>query len=411
MQEATFQIVLSIREKFNFISSYLNERAIRIWCATEVKNYNQEFGKGGSTVIHLATGISYPTIRTGLSELNSKKTLNKERIRNPGGGRKKITNKYPDLLDTLESLVDPSSRGDPESPLRWTCKSVRNLAEELNKNGYQLSFRTVCDLLEELGYSLQANRKTKEGISHPDRDKQFKYINTSVKSFQKKGFPAISVDTKKKENVGDYKNIGREYALKGRPIETKTHDFPNKKLGKAAPYGVYDLMHNKGWVNIGISHDTAEFAVNTIRTWWRKMGKPLYKNAEKILITADCGGSNGYRNRLWKWELQRLANEIKKEIHVRHFPPGTSKWNKIEHKMFSFITKNWRGKPLISLETIVNLIGSTRTKNGLKIKVMLDKKIYEKGRKVSDEDYSTINIKNGRFHGEWNYVIMPKLEN
>lgn len=408
MQDTSFHRILLIKEKFDSISSYLNERALRIWCATEVKNHNKEFGRGGSTAVHRATGISYPTIRSGLCELADKKKLDKNKIRRPGGGRKKITDKYPDLLHDLESLVEPLSRGDPESPLRWTCKSVRNLSEELHNKGYSLSFRTVCDLLAELDYSLQSNKKTNEGMSHPDRDRQFRYINKVVKLFQKSNLPTISVDTKKKENIGEYKNVGKEYRPKGNPIKTNTHDFPNKELGKAAPYGVYDLKQNKGWVSVGISHDTAEFAVNTIRSWWRKMGKPLYKNADRLLITADCGGSNSYKTRLWKWELQKLSNELKKEIHICHFPPGTSKWNKIEHRMFSFITMNWRGKPLETLETIINLIGNTKTKNGLAIKVIADKNKYEKGRKISDEDFKLINIKHRNFHGEWNYIIKPK---
>jgi len=408
MQDANLKRLLLIKEKFDSISPYLNERALRIWCATEVKNHNKIFGKGGNTIVHRATGISYPTIRSGLLELANKKKLDKNKIRKPGGGRKKLRDKYPTLLYDLELLVEPLSRGDPESPLRWTCKSVRNLAEELNKKGYPLSFRTICDLLVELDYSLQSNRKTKEGEDHFDRDKQFRYINKTVKFFQRNNFPSISVDTKKKENIGEYKNSGKEYCPKGTPIKTNTHDFPNKELGKAAPYGVYDLMKNKGWVSVGISHDTAEFAVNTIRSWWYKMGKPLYKKADRLLITADCGGSNGYKSRLWKWELQKLSDELKKEIHVCHFPPGTSKWNKIEHRMFSFITMNWRGKPLESLETIINLIGNTKTKNGLSIKVIVDKNKYEKGKKISDEDFSLIHIKKCKFHGEWNYMIKPK---
>jgi transposase len=408
MQDTSLKRILLIKDKFDMISSYLNERTLRIWCATEVRNYNKLFGSGGSTVVHRATGISYPTIRAGIQELTEKKKLDKNRIRKVGGGRKKLREKYPDLLNDLELLVEPLSRGDPESPLRWTCKSVRNLATELNSKGYKVSFKKVCDLLNDLGYSLQSNQKTKEGQKHPDRDKQFKYINKAVKIFQKKGLPVISVDTKKKENIGEYKNSGKEYSPKGKPIKTNVHDFPNKELGKAAPYGVYDLAKNEGWVSVGISSDTAEFAVDTIRTWWYKMGKPIYKRSQRILVTADCGGSNGYKNRLWKWELQNLSNEIKKEIHVCHFPPGTSKWNKIEHKMFSFITMNWRGKPLTTLETVVNLIGNTKTRTGLKVKVAIDNKKYEKGKKISDENFKLINIKRKIFHGEWNYIIKPK---
>lgn len=405
MQATDLQQILLIKNKFDSISKYLDERAIRVWCATEAKSYNKIYGSGGSTAVHRATDISYPTIRAGLKELKNKKELINNRIRTPGGGRKKITELYPNLLYDLDLLVEPLSRGDPESPLRWTCKSVRNLAEELSKQGYSLSFRTICDLLADLEYSLQSNKKTREGLNHPDRDSQFKHINKLVKTFQNENLPVISVDTKKKENIGNYKNAGKEYCKKGAPIETNMHDFPDKKLGKAAPYGVYDLTQNKGWISVGISSDTAEFAVNTIKTWWYKMGKALYKNSDKLLITADCGGSNGYKNRLWKWQLQLLANKIKKDIFVCHFPPGTSKWNKIEHRLFSFITMNWRGKPLNSLETIVNLIGSTKTKHGLKVKVVVDNNKYIKGKKISDVEFDSILIESNKFHGEWNYCI------
>lgn len=411
MQNVSLQRILLVKDKYDSIASYLNERALRIWCATEVKNHNKEFGRGGSTVVHRATGVSYPTIRAGLHELTEKKKLDSTKIRRPGGGRKKIKDENPDLLFDLESLVEPFSRGDPESPLRWTCKSVRNLANELMIKGYSLSFRTVCNLLEELEYSLQSNKKSKEGMNHPDRNDQFNFINRTVKKFQKKISPVISVDTKKKENIGEYKNSGKEYRPKGKPLKVNTHDFPNKKLGKAAPYGVYDITKNKGWVSVGISHDTAEFAVNSIRTWWAKIGKPQYKKSKSLLITADCGGSNGYKVRLWKWELQKLANELKMEIHVCHFPPGTSKWNKIEHRMFSYISKNWRGVPLVTIETVINLIGNTKTKTGLTVDVILDKRKYEKGRKISDEDFGSINIKCNPFHGEWNYIVKPKTTN
>jgi transposase len=407
-QEDEFKSLLLIKDKFDSISYYLNEKALRIWCATEAKNYNKIFGSGGVTAVHRATDVSRPTIYAGLNDLKSRKKKNKSTIRKPGGGRKKITSIHPSLLEGLENLVEPLSRGDPMSPLRWTTKSVRNLAEELNEKGYSISFRTICDLLCELEYSLQSNRKTKEGKDHPDRNKQFEYINTLVKKFQKKYFPVISVDTKKKENIGEFKNSGKEYCPKGTPIKVNKYDFPNKELGKVAPYGIYDLTKNKGWVTVGISSDTAEFAVNSIRSWWYKMGRPIYKKTNRILITADCGGSNGYKNRLWKWELQKLADELKMEISICHFPPGTSKWNKIEHKMFSFITMNWRGRPLVNLETVINLIGNTKTKKGLTIKVITDKKQYEKGIKISDEDFNLINIKKSKFHGEWNYIIRPR---
>lgn len=407
-QDDELKSLLLIKDKFDSISFYLNEKALRVWCATEVRNYNKVFGSGGVTAVHRATDVTRPTIYAGLRELKSRKKKNKNTIRKSGGGRKKITNIYPSILEDLENLVEPLSRGDPMSPLRWTTKSVRNISEELNKNGYSVSFRTICDLLSELEYSLQSNRKSKEGKDHPDRNKQFEYINKLVKMFQRKYFPVISVDTKKKENIGEFKNSGKEYSPKGIPVKVNKYDFPNKDLGKVAPYGIYDLTKNKGWVTVGISSDTAEFAVNTIRSWWYKMGRSLYKKANCILITADCGGSNGYKNRLWKWELQKLANELKMEIHICHFPPGTSKWNKIEHKMFSFITMNWRGRPLVNLETVINLIGNTKTKKGLSIKVITDKKQYMKGIKISDEDFQLINIKKSKFHGEWNYIIKPK---
>ena len=409
MKENSLEKILLIKEKFDALSFYLHERALRIWCATEANNYDQEWGRGGKTAVHRATGVSYATIRAGFTELSQEEKLDASKIRRAGGGRKKITDKHPKLLGDFESLIEPFTCGDPESPLRWTCKSVRNIADELNNKGYVLSFRKVCDLLSELNYSLQGNKKTLEGNNHPDRNQQFNYINKVVKLFHKNNCPTISVDTKKKENIGIYKNGGKEYQPKKTPVKVNTHDFPNKELGKAAPYGIYDIKQDKGWVSVGISHDTAEFAVNTIRSWWAEMGEHFYKDADKLLITADCGGSNSYKTRLWKWELQKLANEMNKEIHVCHFPPGTSKWNKIEHRMFSFITMNWRGTPLETLETIVSLIGGTKTKTGLEIKVIADKNTYEKGRKISDEDYQLINIKPRKFHGEWNYIIKPQL--
>lgn len=299
-------------------------------------------------------------------------------------------------------------RGDPESPLRWTCKSTYNLCQQLVLQGYQISQRTVCDLLSQLGYSLQSNRKTEEGGIHPDRNAQFEYINEMIKQFESRGFPAISVDTKKKENVGNYANKGKEYEKKGNPKKVKVYDFIDKKLGKVAPYGIYDLCQNEGFVNVGISSDTAEFAVNSIRSWWNQMGSLKYKDATELMITADCGGSNGNRVRLWKVELQKLANEIGMIINVCHFPPGTSKWNKIEHKMFCHISRNWRGKPLISRQTVVNLIGSTKTNKGLKIKAILDENIYEKGKKISNEELNEVELEKSQFHGEWNYKIKPQ---
>jgi transposase len=394
-----------IKQKFLDISFCLNERSRRLWAATEAKSY----GWGGTSIVSKATGIAPKTIRKGLSELASSERLASNRIRKPGGGRKKLKDKHPTLEQDLDFLISPVTRGDPESPLLWTCKSTDKLADELRQRGYSISQRTMCRLLSELDYSLQANKKTEEGSNHPDRNAQFEHINKHVISYRKDQCPVISVDTKKKENIGNFKNKGKEYQPKGKPIEVNTHDFPDKKLGKVSPYGVYDISQNKGWVSVGISCDTAEFAVNTIRSWWYKMGQPLYETSDKMLITADCGGSNGYRTRLWKRELQKLANELNITIHVCHFPPGTSKWNKIEHKMFSYISMNWRGKPLITRETVVNLIGNTKTKKGLEIQAQLDENIYEKGIKISDKEMENINIEKEDFHGEWNYKILPQI--
>ena len=374
-----------------------------MWAATEAKS----FGWGGITVVSEATGVDPKTIRKGLLEIDDKQRVPADRIRNTGGGRKRLTETHTHLLDDLESLVEPDSRGDPESALRWTSKSTYKLSEELKRKGYGVSQRTVYSLLTDLDYSLQANKKTKEGTSHPDRDAQFHYIYEQVKHFQAHNNPIISVDTKKKENIGEFKNEGREYHKKGVPLAVNVHDFADKNLGKVSPYGVYDISKNKGWVNVGISADTAEFAVHSIRCWWYLMGKKAYPCSRQLLITADCGGSNGHRVRLWKVELQKLATELKTEICVCHFPPGTSKWNKIEHKMFSYITKNWRGKPLITRETVVNLIASTKTTKGLEIRSMLDENVYEKGIKVTDEQLAAVNLLQADFHGEWNYTIMP----
>jgi len=398
------KIEQTIKEKYDKFSFCLNERSRRIWAAAEADSY----GRGGITVVCNATGISRTTIKQGLLELNDKHKLEHGRLRKKGGGRKKITINNPNIIKELESLVEPVTRGDPESPLRWTAKSTYKLAEELTKKGTKTSQRTVYSLLKnELEYSLQANKKTEEGGNHPDRNAQFEYINEKTKKFQKNNQPVISVDTKKKENIGNFKNGGKEYQKKGKPTEVNVYDFIDKKLGKVSPYGVYDVSKNIGWVNVGISSDTAEFAVESIRTWWQKMGNPIYSKAKELLITADCGGSNGNRVRLWKTELQKLANEIKMTIHVSHFPPGTSKWNKIEHKMFSFISQNWRGKPLIDRATVVNLISNTKTKSGLEIKARLDQKHYEKGIKVTDEKLTAVNLVKDEFHGEWNYKIIP----
>ena len=354
-----------------------------------------------------ATGIDPKTIRKGLVELDAKQRMPMDRIRAPGGGRKKLTETYKTLRDDLEALVEPDSRGDPESPLRWTSKSTYKLSEELKGKGYGVCQRTVCSLLADLEYSLQSNKKMKEGTNHPDRDAQFRYIYQRVKSFQARNDPVISVDTKKKEIIGEFKNAGREYHKKGTPVEVNVHDFADKNLGKVSPYGVYDLSKNAGWVSVGISADTAQFAVHSIRCWWYIMGEGAYPQARELLITADCGGSNGHRVRLWKVELQKLATELEMEISVCHFPPGTSKWNKIEHKLFSYISQNWRGKPLITREAVVQLIASTKTTKGLEIQAVLDENTYEKGIKVTDEQMAFVHLVQAEFHGDWNYTIIP----
>lgn len=392
-----------LRAEYFVLSPDLNERARRRWAGFQAR----KLGHGGQAIVHRATGISYPTIRKGIQEISSGEEVNRGRLRQPGGGRKSIVDKQPGLVQALQDLVESTTRGDPESSLRWTCKSVRNLQQALIAQGYNLSHQTVSVLLAEQGYSLQANRKTSEGSEHPDRDAQFGFIKDKVKDFQHSRQPVISVDTKKKELIGEYKNGGREYHKKGQAPQVNVYDFLDKEKGKAAPYGVYDLDKNKGWVSVGISSDTAEFAVNSIRRWWFEMGKDTYEGTTALYINADGGGSNGARNRLWKRELQKLANELKMDIHVSHFPPGTSKWNKIEHRMFSFISINWRGKPLLDTATIVNLISNTTTKTGLEIKAALDENIYQKGIKVSDEDFQKINLQKDSFHGEWNYIIQP----
>jgi len=407
LPEKSENLVSLIKEEFEEISYALDERRKRLWCAARAKAYNRRYGRGGVTAVHKATKISRTTIYAGIKELKDEEKLEPEKKRKKGGGRKKITEKEPEILRELESLIEPGTRGDPESPLRWTCKSTYKLEKELREKGYEISQRTVCALLSELGYSLQSNRKTEEGGENPDRNAQFEYINEKVEKFQNKRYPVISVDTKKKENIGNYSNKGREYQKKGEPKKVKVYDFIDKELGKVAPYGIYDLSKNEGFVNVGISSDTAEFAVNSIRSWWQLMGKEVYEDAAEILITADCGGSNGNRVKLWKYELQKLADETGMIINVSHFPTGTSKWNKIEHKMFCHISKNWRGKPLITRETVVKLIGNTTTKKGLKIKAKLDESIYLTGKKITDEQFKTINLEKSEFHGEWNYKILP----
>jgi hypothetical protein len=394
-----------IRKKFQNISPYLDERSRRIWVGNEAKSY----GHGGIVLVWKATGVSHKTIRKGVLELKKSKRMPGKRIRQEGAGRKKAAEKQPGLFRDLETLIEPVTRGDPMSPLRWTSKSTGKLAEALVKHGYQITDDTVGSMLKTLEYSLQGNRKTLEGANNPDRDGQFEHINTKAGDFLKEHQPVISVDTKKKENIGNFKNNGQEYAFKHQPEKVQVHDFMDKKLGKAAPYGVYDPNDNTGWVNIGIDHDTAEFAVESIRMWWREMGKSRYPAATKLLITADGGGSNGSRVKLWKTELQKLADELQMDIHVCHFPPGTSKWNKIEHKMFSYISKNWRGHPLVNLETIVNLIANTTTKKGLKIQVRVDHKKYPIGIKVSQIELDNIFLEKDPYHGEWNYTIKPHI--
>lgn len=395
-----------LRKKYQGIKHTLNEKGRRLWCATEAL----ALGKGGVAIIHQITGVTPPTIYAGIRELGSVSGRKKshQRIRNKGGGAKPILSKMPTLLKELETFVEPATKGHPESSLRWTSKSLRNLSEELKKKDLDVSHSTVADLLKAANYSLQLNRKEREGKSVPDRNAQFEYINEQVKAFHEARQPVISVDTKKKELIGNYKNGGREYRKKGSPVEVNMHDFPNEEEGKVAPYGVYDIGKNKGWVGVGITNDTAEFAVNTIRSWWRKMGKKDYPQATKLMITADCGGSNGYRVKLWKWELQQLANELNMDIQVCHFPPGTSKWNKIEHRLFSFISKNWRGRPLDSLATVVNLIAGTKTRTGLSVEASLDFASYKKGIKVTDEEMDQLNLKRDKFHGEWNYCLSPR---
>lgn len=395
----------SIREKFQRISNHLDEKSRRLWCANEAV----EIGRGGITLVAVATGVSRTTITEGVKEIEGKKALPKNGIRRTGGGRKLTTEKDQALQSDLENMIEGATRGDPEQPLKWVSKSTRHIADELNKKKKRASHVLVSRLLANLGYSLQSNRKTAEGSkNNPDRDEQFNFINKKTKEFQKKNFPVLSVDTKKKENIGNFKNSGQEYHKKGKPEKVNVYDFIDKKKGKVSPYGIYDLNKNNGWVNVGISSDTAAFAVNSIRSWWYDLGKQLYNNTKEILITADCGGSNGYRVRLWKTELQKLATELQVIINVSHFPPGTSKWNKIEHKLFCFISKNWRGKPLIDRATVVNLIGSVKTKTGLVVKAVLDENHYEKGIKISDEELRAVQLEPNAFHGEWNYRIHPQ---
>lgn len=392
----------TLREKYELILPHFNERQQRLLLAVDAKCH----GHGGISKVHRASGVSRVRIHQGLKEL-TQKPMAIFRSRMPGGGRKKIQQNRPEILKELDSLIDPLTRGDPESPLRWTCKSTRRLAEVLQSKGYLVSHQTVANLLKDLGYSLQANAKKAEGSSHQDRDAQFQYINNLSKEHINQDCPVISVDTKKKELVGNYKNNGQEWQPKGEPAEVNVYDFPDKKLGKAIPYGVYDIDKNLGWVNVGIDHDTSEFAVESIRRWWEKMGQPQYVSAQKLLITADSGGSNRRRVKLWKRELQEFADDTGLEVTVCHFPPGTSKWNKIEHRLFSYISMNWRGRPLVNYEAIVELIGSTLTRGGLRVEAMLDENKYQTKIKVSAKEMAKVNIHKHAFHGEWNYTIKP----
>ena len=396
--------------KFASLEPLLDERTRRLWAAVEAR----AIGRGGITSVSAATGLSRVTIRAGLRELDLPGETSAggahrgHRVRRPGGGRKPLAEHDPKLLYALEALVDPLTRGDPMSPLRWTCKSAARLATELRVRGHEVSERSVNRLLHASGYSLQSDRKSIEGGDHPDRDAQFQFINRRVRAAQRWGQPVVSVDAKKKELVGRFRNGGREWQPSGQPEEVNVYDFIDKDLGKVIPYGVYDQTADTGWVSVGVDHDTAEFAVETLRRWWRGMGSRLYPKAKRLLVTADGGGSNGSRCRLWKVELQRLADEIGLRISVCHFPPGTSKWNKIEHRMFCHITENWRGRPLVNREVVVNLIGHTRTRTGLEIRSELDEESYAIGRVVTDAQMKEISIRRDEFHGEWNYTIIPR---
>ena len=395
----------TLRSKHAALVAVFTERSRRLWAATEAR----ALGYGGVALVARATGISASTIRRGLRELDADAPLPPERTRHPGGGRKRATDLDPTLLGDLDALVEPTAPGDPDSPLRWTCLSARTLAVALEGVGHHVSHTVVAKLLHRLGYSLQGNVKTREGRQHPDRDAQFRYIARRVRAAQRAQQPTISVDTKKKELVGDFKNAGRPWRPAKTPQRVRVHDFviPAPTGGKAIPYGVYDLHRNEGWVSVGIDHDTATFAVQSIQRWWRYMGRPVYRHARSLLITADAGGSNGARLRLWKWELQQLATRTGLAITVCHFPPGTSKWNKIEHRLFSHIAMNWRGTPLVDLATIVSLIGSTHSRAGLRVRSELDRGAYPSGVTVTDAQLATVRLERHRFHGDWNYTIHP----
>ena len=407
MRIQTPAIIEQIRRKYSALGDMMDERMRRQWAATEAS----ALGWGGVTLVATATGLARNTVLAGLREVKYRRRYPRAkvsaRLRRAGGGRKPLTQVDPGLLVALERLVDPATRGHPESPLRWTCKSTAKLAKELKGQRHPVTDRTVAMLLKAAGYSLQANRKTREGSSHPDRDAQFEHISRQVIALQKQHQPVISIDTKKKELIGEFRNAGREWEPAGKPVQVKVHDFIDKKLGKAIPYGVYDLASNEGWVSVGIDHDTAQFAAASVLRWWREMGRQRFPRATKLMIMADGGGSNSSRNRLWKVALQSLADEVGLQLEVCHFPPGTSKWNKIEHRLFCFITKNWRGRPLVSYQTVVNLIASTTTRTGLKVRAALDTSHYETGIVVTDEELARVNITPNSFHGEWNYAIRP----
>lgn len=399
--------VTRIRRKYRVVAPELDERRRRQWAAAEAR----ELGYGGVSVVGRATGLARSTIHAGLRDLRASRAERAKaasRVRGAGGGRRRLTRSDPELLGALLALIEPTTRGDPESPLRWTCKSTAQLADELTRQHHRVSPRTVATLLKEAGYSLQANRKTREGAAHPDRDAQFRYLARVIRQCHRDRQPAISVDTKKKELVGDFRNGGREWRPRGEPLSVRVHDFLDPALGKAIPYGVYDLANNEGWVSVGIDHDTAEFAANAIRLWWTRMGRHRFPRARRLLITADGGGSNGARSRLWKWALQRVADDFDLTLSICHLPPGTSKWNKIEHRLFSFISQNWRGKPLVSHQAIVNLIAATTTRTGLRVKAALDTRRYETAVQVPDEVFARLRITPHAFHGDWNYTIAPR---
>ncbi len=402
-------MVATVQDKFDTLAPMMNENLRRRWAACEAL----ALGRGGVSAVSKATGISRTTIHRAIHEVQRDlpefvQELAPGRVRRPGGGRHSLASADETLVDDLRVLLEATTRGDPMCPLLWTCKSTRKLAGELQREGHTVSHMTVARLISDMGYSLQANRKTLEGADNPDRDAQFRHISKQVKAFQKQGQPVISVDAKKRELVGNFKNPGQEWRPKGSPLPVRMYDFRDRDLGIAIPYGVYDLTRNEGWVSVGLDHDTAQFAQATIECWWRRMGRRVYDGATRLLITADGGGSNGSRNRLWKLGLQHLADKMGLEISVCHFPPGTSKWNKIEHRMFCHITENWRGRPLMSRAVIINLIGHVHTSRGLHIKADIDEHAYPRGIKVSDEDLAHIKIKTDAFHGEWNYTILPR---